>query len=192
MPASNSGYKHLYLDGARASAWRFSPLGPEHPLLDAGSFVDDATGQAQRNHAIVTQLPDPSIRIPRPTGCFTCSRTAASANATCNHDDLVVGEARPWRLPIALRDEELDSFEPLLALGIVAITHADEAITVLSSTALATVYPSGAAIGAAVERPRDRATAHAQRRATFLRRDLVHRVAVRREHHAVTLARRLP
>jgi hypothetical protein len=68
MPASNSGYKHLYLDGARASAWRFSPLGPEHPLLDAGSFVDDATGQAQRNHAIVTQLPDPSIRIPRPTG----------------------------------------------------------------------------------------------------------------------------
>jgi len=37
MLASNSGCEHLYLDGARASAWRFSPLDPGHPLLDAGS-----------------------------------------------------------------------------------------------------------------------------------------------------------
>ena len=37
MPASNSGCEHLYLNAARASAWRFSPLDPWHPLLDAGS-----------------------------------------------------------------------------------------------------------------------------------------------------------
>src|SRR5438876_243088 len=31
-------------------------------------FVDDATVQAERDHAIVAQLPDPSLWIPRPTG----------------------------------------------------------------------------------------------------------------------------
>jgi hypothetical protein len=67
MPASNSGCEHLYLDGALASAWRFSPLDLGHPLLDAG-FVDDAAVQAERDHAIVAQLPDSSLWIPRPTG----------------------------------------------------------------------------------------------------------------------------
>src|SRR3989442_5467189 len=37
MQASNSGCEHLYLDGARASAWRFSLLDLGHLLLDAGS-----------------------------------------------------------------------------------------------------------------------------------------------------------
>jgi len=49
----------IYLDGARASASRFSPFDPGHPLLDAG-FVGDATVQAERGGAIVAQLPDPS------------------------------------------------------------------------------------------------------------------------------------
>jgi hypothetical protein len=31
-------------------------------------FIDDAGVQAERDHAIVAQLPDPSLRIPRPTG----------------------------------------------------------------------------------------------------------------------------
>jgi hypothetical protein len=31
-------------------------------------FVDDAVGQAERDHAIVAQLPDSSLWIPRPTG----------------------------------------------------------------------------------------------------------------------------
>ena len=66
MPASNSGCEHLYLDGARASAWRFSPLDPGHLLLDG--FVDDAAVQAERDHATVAQLPDPSFWIPGPTG----------------------------------------------------------------------------------------------------------------------------
>ena len=30
--------------------------------------VDDAAVQAERDHAIVAQLPDPSLWIPRPTG----------------------------------------------------------------------------------------------------------------------------
>jgi hypothetical protein len=79
MPASNSGCKHLYLDGARASAWRFSPLELGHLLLDAGSST---------------------MRL------FS-------------------------RFPIAFGDEDLHGFEPLLPLRIVAIAHADEAVTVL-------------------------------------------------------------
>jgi hypothetical protein len=31
-------------------------------------FVDDAAVQAERDHAIVAQLPDPSLWIPRPAG----------------------------------------------------------------------------------------------------------------------------
>ena len=67
MPASNSGCEHLYLDAARASAWRFSPIDPGHPLLDAGA-VDDVAVQAERDGAIGAQLPDPSLWIPRPAG----------------------------------------------------------------------------------------------------------------------------
>ena len=42
-----------------------------------------------------------------------------------------MGEARAWRFPIAFGDQELHGFEPLLPLRIVAIAHADEAVTVL-------------------------------------------------------------
>jgi len=31
-------------------------------------FADDAAVQAERDHAVVAQLPDPSLWIPRPTG----------------------------------------------------------------------------------------------------------------------------
>ena len=31
-------------------------------------FVDDAAVQAECDHAVVAQLPDPSLWIPRPTG----------------------------------------------------------------------------------------------------------------------------
>jgi len=31
-------------------------------------FVDDAVGQAERDHSIVAQLPDFSFWVPRPTG----------------------------------------------------------------------------------------------------------------------------
>jgi hypothetical protein len=33
-------------------------------------FVDDAAVQPEREHAIVAQLPDPSLWIPRSTGLF--------------------------------------------------------------------------------------------------------------------------
>jgi hypothetical protein len=67
MPAFNIGCEHLYVDGARASAWRFSPRDLRHPLLDAGG-VNDAGVQAERDHTIVAQLRDFSIWVPRPTG----------------------------------------------------------------------------------------------------------------------------
>jgi hypothetical protein len=38
-----------------------------------------------------------------------------------------MGEARPWRFPIAVGDEELHGLEPLLPLRIVAIAYADAA-----------------------------------------------------------------
>ena len=44
---------------------------------------------------------------------------------------MVVGEARSWRFPLAFGHEELHGFEALLPLRIVAIAHADEAVTVL-------------------------------------------------------------
>jgi hypothetical protein len=31
-------------------------------------FIDDAAVQAERDHAVIAQLPDPSLWIPRPTG----------------------------------------------------------------------------------------------------------------------------
>ena len=34
-------------------------------------FAGDAAVQAERDHAIVAQLPEPSVWIPRPTGRFT-------------------------------------------------------------------------------------------------------------------------
>ena len=54
-----------------------------------------------------------------------------SAKATRSPTIWVLGEARLWRFPIAFGDEELHGFEPLLPLCIVAIAHADEAVTVL-------------------------------------------------------------
>ena len=47
-------------------------------------FVDDAAEQAERDGAIVAQLPDPSLWIPRPTDLLHLVRTATSAKATRN------------------------------------------------------------------------------------------------------------
>jgi hypothetical protein len=41
--------------------------GPRASTVGCG-FVDDAAVQAERDHAIVAQLPNPSRWIPRPTG----------------------------------------------------------------------------------------------------------------------------
>jgi hypothetical protein len=101
MPASSSGCEHLYLDGARASAWRFSPLDLGHPSLDAGSSTIRLF-QVERDDAIVAQLPDPSLWVPRPTGLLHQLPDCDVGEGDLSCDDLVMGEARPWRFPIAL------------------------------------------------------------------------------------------
>ena len=45
-------------------------------------FVDDAAVQAERDHAIVAQLPEPSLWIPRPSGLLHPVADATSAKAT--------------------------------------------------------------------------------------------------------------
>jgi len=119
--------------------------------------VDDAAVQAERDHAIVAQLPDPSLWIPRPTGLLHPVEDCHVGKGDAYPDDLVVGEARRWRFPIALGDEELHGFEPLLPLRIVAIAHADEAVTVLREELLRPLlarlemqpYPRGGRLGRA-------------------------------------------
>src|SRR5437867_6030314 len=43
-------------------------LRPAPGITIGCGFVDDAAVQAERDHAIAAQLPDPSLWIPRPTG----------------------------------------------------------------------------------------------------------------------------
>src|SRR5438128_4935165 len=66
MLASDSGCAHLYLDGPRhlhEDSLRSTPAS-----TIGCWFVDDAAVQTERGHAIVAQLPDPSLWIPHPTG----------------------------------------------------------------------------------------------------------------------------
>jgi hypothetical protein len=81
--------------------------------LDAGG-VNDAAPQAERDHTIVSQLPDLSIWVPRPTSLLYQRADCHVGEGDLKCDDLVMGEARPWRFPIAFGDDELDGFEPLL------------------------------------------------------------------------------
>src|SRR6266849_249860 len=99
-------------------------------------FVDDAAVQANRDHTIVAQPPDPPLWIPRYTGLLHPFAECHVGKGHTEPDDLVVCEARRWRFPIAFGDDELHGFEPLPPLRIVAIAHADEAVTVLGEELL--------------------------------------------------------
>ena len=49
--------------------WRSNYYWTARPSSATGCrFVDNSAVQPERNHAIVAQLPDPSLWIPRPTG----------------------------------------------------------------------------------------------------------------------------
>ncbi len=99
---------------------------PRASTLGCG-FVHDAAGQAEHDHAIVAQLPDPSRWIPRPTGLL---RPVADhlGNGDAQADELVADDAGPWQFSIAFGDEELHGCEPLLPLRVVAIAHTDETV----------------------------------------------------------------
>src|SRR6266545_3285869 len=116
------------LPGWRPGIWMESPSARAWVSTIGCGFVDDAAIQTERGHAIVAQLPDPSLWIPRPTGLLYPVADRHLCKGDAYSDDLVVGEARPWRFPIAFGDEELHGFEPFFPLRVVAIAHTDEAV----------------------------------------------------------------
>jgi hypothetical protein len=130
-------------------------------------FVDHAAAQAEREHAVITQLPDPPLGIPRSTGLLHPLAEGHFREGDADPDDLVVREASPWRFPIAFGNEKLHGFEPLLPLRIVAIAHADEAVTVLREELLRAFlawlemqpYPRGSSGARLVDRGRGSAPA---------------------------------
>src|SRR5712692_4607895 len=83
-------------------------------------FVEDPAVQAERDDAIVAQLPEPSLGVPGSTGLL---HPVADGHVG-------KGDAHP---------EKLHGLESLLPLGIVAIAHADEAVTVLCQHPLRTL-----------------------------------------------------
>ena len=68
---------------------------------------DDAALQAERDNAIVAQLPDPSLGIPNSAGLLYSIADCHLGKGDAQLDDPVMGNARPWRFPIAFGDEEL-------------------------------------------------------------------------------------
>jgi len=94
-------------------------------------FAGDAGIEAERGYAIVAQVPDPSLRVPRPAGLLDlCARLDVGKGDTEGHD-VVRRESNPRRLPIALGDDDLHGLQPLLPPSLVAIAHTDEAVAVL-------------------------------------------------------------
>ena len=93
--------------------------------------VNNAAVQTKRDCAIVAQLPDPLLWIPRSTCPLHAIAEPRFDEGDTQFDDLVGGDAGKRRLPIAFGDEELNGLGPLLPLRIVAIAYADEAVTVL-------------------------------------------------------------
>jgi hypothetical protein len=93
-------------------------LSADPPASTIGcQFVDDAIGQAERDHAIVAQLPDPALWIPPPTRLLHPATDDNVGEGDAQRHDLIIGKARPWRFPIVFRDQELHGLEPLLRWG---------------------------------------------------------------------------
>jgi hypothetical protein len=93
--------------------------------------VDNPTRQAKGSYALVAQVPDSALWIPCATGLLHSLAEDDVSEGDAQGDDLVRGQARPWRFPVAFGNQELHRLEPLLPLRIVTIAHADEAVTVL-------------------------------------------------------------
>jgi len=117
-PSSATGCRHLTVD-ASISTWmapehlqgdsrRFEP---GHLLLDGGFVRRCGRSGRARTRAVVAQLPDPSLWIPRPTGllhpvahCHVGKRRRVTRRSGR-------GRSEAWRLPIAFGDEELHGLD---------------------------------------------------------------------------------
>ncbi len=103
--------------------------------------VDDASFQTECDHAVVAQLPDPSLRVPGP------------ADLLHPGPDRYIGKATRsstiWWRPMRGRGGSQSHsattistvFEPLPPLRVVAVAHADETITVLGDKLLRALLP---------------------------------------------------
>jgi hypothetical protein len=89
-------------------------------LLESRSrcrLLHDATGQPEYGDLVVAQLPSLSVPIPLPTGLLHPLTDGDFGKGDTQRDDLVTGERRPWRFPIASGDEQFHGLEPLLSLA---------------------------------------------------------------------------
>src|SRR6266446_2337364 len=94
-------------------------------------LLDDPGFQLERDDLIVAQLPHLAAAVPLPTGLFYPFPHVCLGKADAHPHDRLCGKPRRWRLPIALRDNELHGLEPLLPLRIVAIAYTHEPVPVL-------------------------------------------------------------
>jgi len=89
---------------------------------------DDATSQAERDDAVVAQLPDRAVGMPRPAGLLHSPPGRNIGVGDPQRNDLVRSE--PW-LPMGLGDDQLHGLDSLLPCGVVPVMHTDEAVSVL-------------------------------------------------------------
>src|SRR5882724_1051082 len=94
-------------------------------------LLRDPGFQPERDDVSVPQLPHPAVGIPPSTCLFDALPQVYFGKVNAHGHLCVIDETRRWRVPVALRDDQLHGLEPLLALRIVAIPHADEAVSVL-------------------------------------------------------------
>ena len=113
--------------------------------------------QAERDNAIVAQLPDPSLGF-HAAGLLYAIAHCHLGKGDAQPDDVVVGKALPWRFPIAFSDDEFHGLEALLPRWIVAIAPTDETVTVLGEELLRALlarlemqpHPRGGRLGGAL------------------------------------------
>jgi hypothetical protein len=132
-------WMHASLPGCRPGICMKIPAAPLRASSIGCRVADDAAGPAKREHAIVAQLPDPTLWIPSRAGRLRLIAGGHVGKGDAHRNDAVVGRARRLRFPAALSDEELHGSDPLAPLGIVAGAHADEAITAVRGKSLASV-----------------------------------------------------
>src|SRR5712691_5913894 len=61
--------------------------------------VDDAAAQIEVDDAVIAQLPNPSLGIPRATSLLDPIADSRLGKGDTQPNDLVAGEAGPWRVP---------------------------------------------------------------------------------------------
>src|SRR5713226_4575772 len=99
-------------------------------------LLDDPAFQLECDDLIVAHVPHLAAAVPLPTGLFHPFPHVCLGKADAHPHNRFRRKTRRWRVPIALRDNDLHGFEPLLPLRIVAIAHTHEPVSVLSEQLL--------------------------------------------------------